>query len=232
MSGERAIVGLLRQIVGGHDVQGSVGLIEWTANVTDESKLVARMRSGDQRAFGEFFDAYVVRLGNFASRRSALEPSAIEDVVQLTMINAMRKLSSFRGDASLFTWLCSICRNHLADARRKAARQPEVNSLDSVIAGSPMALPIQLHDFRDPLDECAAHSDRNEIRRAVNSLPARYAKILELRYGDELSMTEIADVFGVSETAAQSLLARARRAFKEIWPHSTQQGRQAAEAAP
>ncbi len=90
--------------------------------MSDDDDLVARMRAGEQRAFNQFFDAYAVRIGKFAARRSALDQSAVEDVVQLTMINAMQKLASFRGESSMFTWLSTICRNHLADARRKAAR--------------------------------------------------------------------------------------------------------------
>ena len=91
----------------------------------DERDLVERMQRGDQRAFNEFFDTYAGRLGAFAARRCSLDAAALEDVVQVTMINAMRGLASFRGGSALFTWLCQICRNHLADVTRKAQRQPE-----------------------------------------------------------------------------------------------------------
>src|SRR5215831_16964663 len=99
----------------------------------DEPDLISRMRRGEQRAFDQFFDAYAERLAAFASRRSALDSAAIEDVVQMTMINAMRSLTNFRGESSLFTWLCQIARNHLADARRKAARQPPVQSFEQML---------------------------------------------------------------------------------------------------
>ena len=51
---------------------------------------------------------------------------------------------------------------------------------------------VQLADFRDPLDECAADADRGAVRRAINRLPPHYARILELRFGDELKVPEIA----------------------------------------
>src|SRR3954469_11487758 len=98
----------------------------------DEHDLVTRMRRGEQQAFDQFFDAYAERLGSFAARRSALDPAAIEDIVQMTMINAMRSLASFRAESSLFTWLSQICRNLLADARRKQARQPALQSLELI----------------------------------------------------------------------------------------------------
>src|ERR1043165_4264340 len=155
------------------------------------------MRRGDQRAFGQFFDAYASRLAGFAARRSALDASALEDIVQMTMINAMRSLDSFRGGSSLFTWLCQICRNLLVDARRKSARQPQTESLDQVTEERPLAKVIQLTDFRDPLDECAMDSERGAVRKAINRLPSHYARILELRFGDELTVPEIAGVLKV-----------------------------------
>ncbi|HEX6396813.1 MAG TPA: sigma-70 family RNA polymerase sigma factor [Steroidobacteraceae bacterium] len=181
----------------------------------DEQELIDRMRRGDQRAFDQFFETYAARLGAFAARRSALDAAAIEDVVQMTMINAMRSLGSFRGGSTLFTWLCQICRNLLADARRKAARQPMTQSLDQ--EDKTLAKVVQLTDFRDPLDECATDSERGAVRRAINRLPPHYARILELRFGDELTVPEIARVLQVSESAAESQLVRARQAFRHEW---------------
>jgi RNA polymerase sigma-70 factor (ECF subfamily) len=184
--------------------------------VSEEQDLVDRMRRGEQRAFDHFFDSYAARLAAFVARRSSLDAAGIEDVVQMTMINAMRSLATFRGGASLFTWLCQISRNHLADARRKAARQPTSQSLEEMTERS-TATVIQLTDFRDPLDECASESDRRAVRLAINRLPPNYARILELRFGDELTVPEIAATLGISESAAESQLVRAKQAFRADW---------------
>ena len=183
----------------------------------DETELVRRMLRGEQRAFDEFFDAYAGRLAAFAARRSSLDDAALEDLVQVTMINAMRGLASFRGGSALFTWLCQICRNQLADARRKFERQPKVQSLDELSGGKGTAEIVELIDFRDPLEESAGDSARNSVRRTINQLPASYARILELRYGDDLTVPEIARLLKLSESAAESRLVRARQAFKETW---------------
>src|SRR5688572_939511 len=175
------------------------------------------MLRGEQKAFDEFFDAYAARLGAFAARRSSLDSAALEDVVQLTMINAMRGLATFRGGSTLFTWLCQICRNQLADVRRKVERQPKMQSLDELTAKRPTADIVELVDFRDPLEECAEDSSRSGVRRTINRLPANYARILELRYGDDLTVPEIARLLQLSESAAESRLVRARQAFRDIW---------------
>lgn len=192
----------------------------------DERDLVDRMRRGDQRAFDEFFDAYAERLAAFASRRCSLDAAALEDVVQVSMINAMRGLAGFRGGSALFTWLCQICRNHLADISRKAQRQPRVKSLDEMSEAGETATIIELTDFRDPLDECADDATRNAVRRAINRLPASHARILELRFGDELTVPEIARVLLITEDAAESRLARARQAFREAWGDEGSRGAQ------
>lgn len=183
----------------------------------DERELVSRMRQGDQLAFNQFFDTFAPRLSSFAVRRSSLDPAAIEDVVQMTMINAMRNLASYRGGAALFTWLCKICRNQLADVRRTAARRPATQSLEELAVERPLATVIELTEFRDPLDECESDSMRGAVRRIINTLPAHYSRVLELRFGDELSGREIANTLDMSENAAESLLVRARQAFKAAW---------------
>jgi RNA polymerase sigma-70 factor, ECF subfamily len=182
----------------------------------DESNLVQRMLRGEQRAFDEFFDSYASRIAAFASRRSSLDAAPLEDVVQLTMIHAIRSLATFRGGSSLFTWLCQICRNQLIDARRKADRQPKAQSLDD-LSKRPTADIVELVNYRDPLEECTEDSNRDAVRRTINKLPANYARILELRFGDELTVPEIASLLQLSESAAESRLVRARQAFREIW---------------
>ena len=186
-------------------------------NPTEERELIERMLRGEQPAFDEFFDAYAARVGAFAARRASLDAAALEDVVQVTMINAMRGLHGFRGGSALFTWLCQICRNHLADLRRKAERQHGTCSLEQLEATKRHGTLVELTDFREPLDECAVDSMQGAVRRVVNQLPASYARVLELRFGDDLSVPEIAKVLQLSRSAAESRLARALKAFREEW---------------
>ena len=55
------------------------------------------------------------------------------------------------------------------------------------------------------------------MRRAINTLPPHYARILELRYGDELTVPEIGRILQITESAAESQLVRARQAFRTEW---------------
>ena len=133
------------------------------------------------------------------------------------MIKALRGLKSFRRGSSLFTWLCQICRNHLADLRRKAERQPGTQSLEQLESNKSSKALAELIDYRDPLIECASDTNRSAVRRSSNLLPSSYARILELRYGEDLSVLEIAQVLRLTESATESRLVRARHAFRDGW---------------
>ena len=79
----------------------------------DDRQLVARMLAGEQAAFERFFAAYARRLAAFIARRTPLQAAEIEDTVQTTLIKAIRNLRAYRGEAALYTWLCTICRSEL-----------------------------------------------------------------------------------------------------------------------
>jgi RNA polymerase sigma-70 factor (ECF subfamily) len=93
-----------------------------------------------------------------------------------------------------------------------------------MIEDQPTAQIVQLTDYRDPLDECAVEADRGAVRKAINRLPTNYARILELRFGDELTVPEISRVLQISESAAESQLVRARQAFRTEWQRSKESG--------
>lgn len=175
------------------------------------------MRQGEQAAFDQFFHAYASRLAGFIGRRTSFEGPALEDAVQVSLINAIRAIGTFRGESNLFTWICQICRNHLADLARKAKRQPKTHSLETMLEKCDGHGPLVLADLRDPMHECSADSSRDAVRRVINLLPASYAQVLELRFGSELAVPQIARELDISERAAESRLSRARHAFRERW---------------
>lgn len=182
--------------------------------------LVSRMLAGDQRAFDAFFDACAQRLAAFASRRSGLDGASLEDVVQNSLIKAVRHLASYRGESALFTWLCEICRHELANVSRKSTRRPAHVSLFEAGARAAVAeLPAPGH--LEPLAQLESTQRRAEVIRLLDALPKSYAQALEAKYADGLSVEEIARLLGLSIIATQSLLARARKAFRERWTEET-----------
>jgi RNA polymerase sigma-70 factor (ECF subfamily) len=178
--------------------------------------LVKRMRAGEQRAFDDFFKASAPRLVAFIARRSALDPATLDDIVQCALIKAVRNLASYRGEAALLTWLTEICRHELADAHRKAARRPAHLSLDEP-SSVPQEEQLRAPQNQEPISQLYATTQRTEVMKVLESLPAHYALALEAKYGDGMSVEAIARQLGLSATATQSVLARAREAFRRRW---------------
>jgi len=87
---------------------------------TADLELVKRMLSGSDEAFTEFFEGQFPRLYRFALVRLNRDADAAEEVVQSVMCRAISKLESYRGEAMLFTWLCTFCRHEISDWRRRS----------------------------------------------------------------------------------------------------------------
>lgn len=182
--------------------------------IENDRQLVARMLAGDGGAFNDFFHTYAPRLLSFALRRTRREADA-EDVVQKSITKAMQGLDRWRADSSLFSWLCSICTHELVDEYRREQRRVPTLALDADAAVRESVLQL-----RSPADaNSAAVDSANDI--AVNEvlarLPEHYRCALEWKYGDELSVDEIGRLLGMTHSAAESVLARARAAFREAW---------------
>jgi RNA polymerase sigma-70 factor (ECF subfamily) len=184
----------------------------------DDRRLVKRLLAHDRQAFNEFFDGYFPRLYRFARTRLGDEPDTAKEIVQVTLTKAIRKLALYRGEAAFFTWLCTICRNEIADHRARVARERQHVTLtedtpDVRAAVEAMAAPES--------DEPETHFRRLETTRliqvALDRLPTHYGNVLEWKYVYGYSVEEIAEKLGVGLQAAQSLLARAKRGFQEVY---------------
>ena len=184
-----------------------------------EFELVRRMLDGSERAFEEFFDGYFPGLFRFALARTLGDEAAAEDVVQTTMTAAIRKIGTYRGEAALFTWLCAICRHEIS-AYRLFRRSDQVALVedDPTIAAALASL-----SKTGGQDEALARKETTRLVHVVlDHLPPRYASALEWKYIDGLSVREIADRLELTAKAAESLLTRARDAFRDGFAIVTQ----------
>ena len=179
----------------------------------NDTQLVQRMRSGDERAFDEFFGAYFPRLFRFAVRRLGDEDAA-EDVVQATLVIATRKIGTWRGEAALLTWLCTICRHELAAYWARTGRQPVTLPLDDH-PDTRAQIDSLAHAGPGPDAELERHDLSDRVRVTLNHLPRPYGDVLTWKYLEGLSVVEIAERLGSTAKAAESLLTRARGAFRD-----------------
>jgi RNA polymerase sigma-70 factor (ECF subfamily) len=137
--------------------------------------------------------------------------------VQLALSRGFERLATFRGEASLYGWLCQICRNAIVDTarerRRELAPRRSLDDDENIAA-------ILESLTAPPLDEPEAQAWRAELARLIqatlDALPERYGDVLEWKYVDGLSVKEIAGRLAVGPKAAESLVMRARVAFRDV----------------
>ena len=168
-----------------------------------ERALVRRLLAGEEPAFEEFFAEYFPRLFRFASARAGGNEDLAEEAVQAALIRAVQKLDTFRNDASFFTWLCAICHHELARLHQRAGTHVEISLLKD------------WPDSHSIIDTMERAELARLVRSILDQLPPHYGHALEWKYIDGLSVHEIADRLGLRYKAAESLLTRAREAFRD-----------------
>jgi RNA polymerase sigma-70 factor, ECF subfamily len=177
-----------------------------------DGKLVAAMLRGDERAFQTFFDSYFPRLYRFAMRRLG-NVEAARDVAQSTLIKATSALAQYRQEAALFSWLCQICTTQIVDsirANRRHAQHVVLHGEPARVAMESVTAPGE----HQPHDACLDVELSRLIQDVLDGLPGKCGDVLRWKYMDELSVDEIGKRLGTGQTAAQSMLARARVAFR------------------
>lgn len=180
-----------------------------------ERELVERMLAGDARAMEEFADVYFPGVYRFALSRLRGNRELARDLVQATVCKALAKLSSFRGEAPLLGWLCACCRNEIAMHYRRQSASPwtAVTPDD----GSDGPLELALDGSPAPDDALVRAEEARQVHAALDELPPRYAQALEWKYLERLPVVEIAERLGLGSKAAESVLTRARQAFRDVY---------------
>jgi RNA polymerase sigma-70 factor (ECF subfamily) len=184
--------------------------------VHTDRALARKILRGDETAFRALFDSFFPRLYRFALARLDGDREATLDVVQQTFCKAIERLDSYRGEAALYTWFCQVCRNTVIDYQRGMQRQVRT----VVLLEDQPNLRAVLEAFVAPAithPELAAWQQdvRRLVQATVDSLPDHYSAILEWKYIDGRSVDDIARQLDVGVKAAESLLTRARTAFRE-----------------
>jgi RNA polymerase sigma-70 factor, ECF subfamily len=186
-----------------------------SANEHDDTGLVRRLLNRDEAAFEEFFEAMYPALYRFALARLDGRREAAEDVAQTTLYRAIGKLKTYRGEASLLTWLCTFCRHEIyayAKAHRHVAQIVPIDDAPEIQAALESLHAVESTNPHVALDR---QQQASLVQRVLDQLPAHYGSVLEWKYIEELPVQEIATRLGIRLPAAESLLARARRAFRD-----------------
>jgi RNA polymerase sigma-70 factor, ECF subfamily len=180
------------------DIDDGPEIDRGTPRLDGERELLAAAAAGDPSAVRWLLDEVAPVVFGFLFARVGGDESAAEDLLQETLLEAVRGASAFRAEASASTWMCAIARRRLArfyESERKAEMARRSLSL--------------VHDGpAGPGDDVLERQD--EVVRALGRLPALQRQVLVLKYLEDMSVVDIAGQVNRSRVQVQSLLQRGR----------------------
>ena len=166
---------------------------------TPDAELASRIAAGEEAAIRRLIEDHQGVVNSFLRRRLR-DPRDLEEVLQDVFVAAWRAAGRFRPDGRLRPWLLGIA-YHLAVSRLRSLKTPDPLP-DALADGGP-----------GPADNAAAAQLRERVRQAVAALPLRQREVIALRFLDELSCEEAAEILGVPVGTVKS---RTHAAIKSL----------------
>src|SRR5436309_2462476 len=175
--------------------------------IKEPTEAIARARAGDAEAWGELYRDYAPAIFRFCRRAMPTREDA-EDATMEVFMKVREKLGQFDTSRSFTGWLYRVAANHCWDLlrRRRTRQDKETGDLET--------LPLE-HPDPGQLDRLIEQSTNQEVRRALDKLPARARMALVLRYYSDMSYDEIADALGVRRAFVGVVLLRARHELRQ-----------------
>jgi len=168
-----------------------------------EYQWVLQARHGNHEAFARLVQAYQTPVYNLAYRMLG-NPTDAEDAAQETFVRAYTRLNTFETGRKLSSWILSIAAHYCVDKLRRRhggqASVEETQSLQWMADGKPK-----------PEEQLIESEQSKSIHHVLAALPAQYRVVIILRYWQDLSYQEIAEITGSTESAVKSRLHRARQ---------------------
>ncbi len=181
-----------------------------TAETPNDAALIARVKSGDERAFTELVKRYEQTVWGFAFKLCRNEEKAQESF-QDTFINVYRKIGQFDSRSKFSTWLYSIVANNCLMHRRKRKLEGLLESLDEAPDTENEHVQKQLAVWDDsPIETMMNKEMREQLDEAIQELPDEYKVVFVLRDLEEKTAEETAKILKLSVPAVKSRLRRSR----------------------
>jgi RNA polymerase sigma-70 factor (ECF subfamily) len=173
---------------------------------------------GDAAAVGRFYDQHVDALYAFVFYRVGRDAALAEDVVQETFTRALARVTDYdAARGSVIAWLCTLSRNAIRDQLRAHRRTEELADTWERIDASLAQIFESLAQTPLPGDVLERAETRALVNMTITHLPEQYRVVLARKYVDGDSLEMLAHDLGLSVDAVKSLLARARRAFRDTF---------------
>lgn len=183
----------------------------------------------DPKAVGQWLEAYGDSLYRFAFLRTRQHESA-EDLVQETLLGAMRTTNPPDGRASEKTWLFGILKHKIADHMRSCARsaldqridhdEDEDGDIETAVFRADGHWREPSSPWGNPTQHMESQGFWHALTSCLQTLPTAQSQMFVLREIEELTIDEAAHIAGVTATNVYVLLHRARLALRQCLQHA------------
>ena len=181
--------------------------------VTCEDDLIENARQGDQEAFRHLWEAHHA-VAMAAALRLCHHRGLSEEITQGAFLLAWRGLTGFKRGSPFRPWLMRILYRHALDVMEKQHIHLRSISLDELSELEHQAKSSPTVGIGTDLQEQVVR--REELRQALAQLNADQRRVIALRYGADLTETDIAQVLGWPVGTVKSRLNRARERLRVL----------------
>lgn len=176
-------------------------------DVQEVKYCIERVKGGDSDAFGALVDAHKDMIYTVCLRMLSSEADA-EEAAQDVFVKAFRSIESFQAKAKFSTWLYRIAYNHCISVIRKKVKM--IDLVDDIPEGE-----VDEGELNG-LDSISTEERSKYLKMAIESLAESDAVVVTLFYYDELSLEEIAQVTGLSNSNIRIKLHRSRKKMYQV----------------
>lgn len=174
----------------------------------EDDVLVKKAIGGNEKAYKKLVDKYERALF-FHILKMIKDREQVEDLVQETFVKAFDNLNTYSTNYAFSTWLYRIATNHTIDYLRK--KKLKTLSIDEPMKTKDGEMEMQLPDESAVTDRNIIRKQRQKIvRNAIDNLPEKYRKVIELRHMEEKSYKEISDILDLPLGTVKAHIFRAR----------------------
>lgn len=176
-----------------------------------------RALAGDAEAVGRLADELLRPLHDFCLHRLGGDRHLTEEVVQETLLRAYRDLERYepeRAGDRIFRWVTGLARNEIRRVLRREQRSASLEAAWAEVDREIAAVLGRIEREEFGADLLVRAETRELVNTTMSQLPPRYRTALEARYVEGLSVRALAERVRCTEKAAESLLGRARKAFR------------------
>ncbi len=174
-----------------------------------DEELVQRCLS-DTQFFGEIIERYEKKLHLYIKRKSNASSEDIKDILQNIFIKVYKNINDFDPTLRFSSWIYRIAHNEMIDWYRKEKRTPRIYLEENETLFKAIASETNL------TNDALVDEAKVNIRKVIESLPQKYQEIVELRFFEDKTYEEIADILKIPPGTVAIRINRVKKKLEEV----------------